>query len=123
MYTIVSKNNIVCSYENDPDNMCLNKTKPPKPGKFSMISLKFARRKDNVVHTTSESNAYETPFVAPTTKPMNVTKKENVIYHTNLAGPNLGFSFVVDPNFADEFVNKWDEHTSTNFFTGFKVII
>ena len=95
-----------------------------------MISLKFARRetnrkterKDNFVHITSESTREATPSVAPT-KPMNVTKKENVIYHTNLAGPNLGFSFVVDPNFADEFVNEWDEHTSTNFFTGFKVII
>ena len=34
MYTIVLLNNIVCSYEKDPDNMCLNKPKSPKPGKF-----------------------------------------------------------------------------------------
>lgn len=94
-----------------------------------MISLKFARRetnrkterKDNVVHITWESTREDTPSVAPT-EPMNVTKKQNVIYHTNLAGPSLGFSFVLDPNVADEFVNYWNEHTSTSYFTGFKVI-
>ena len=45
-----------------------------------------------------------------------------MIFYTNLAGPDLGFTFNIDPNFADEFVNTYDEHTSTNYFTGFKVI-
>ncbi|XP_023340883.1 sodium channel protein Nach [Eurytemora carolleeae] len=88
---------VIAGYEKDTDNMCLN-----KPGS-----------------TTGESQAPPAPAVPPKKQ----EKKETVIFNTNLAGPDFGFTFNIDPNLADEFVNTWDEHTSTDYFTGFKVLI
>ena len=43
------------------------------------------------------------------------------ILRTNMAGQDLGFSFLIDANVMDEFKNLWDELTTNNFYIGFKV--
>lgn len=101
---------------------------------LTLISPRCSREKDNIFQSNSKngkiysflilgSTTGESPAPpAPAVPPKKPEKKETVILNTNLAGPDFGFTFNIDPNLADEFVNTWDEHTSTDYFTGFKVI-
>jgi len=97
---------IIVGYENDPDNYCytFNETHPMK-------------------NRTSNATAEEMILENDSGEEEEEEEEEMDILHTNIAGQDFGFSFLLNPNFHDEFRDMWDQQTANNLYVGYKVLI